>query len=183
MLKGFYKFLTTQRLSKLDLFDNLELARRYGMVRENENGVYEEVFDGSMPVSYKLAGFDEYVSSPVFIQVTSETTCAFYGNLMFAFSYDPEPGDYILRIFIKKPEDKWTFTRNNSNGCYVLNPTNVHAEVYVAYNVSVLKLSRCIGDDYKSGTWNKRFYNDLVGFVEKTNAYTEINQMKEAYKK
>ena len=183
MFRGFYKFLTTQKLSQLNLFDNLELAQKYSMVHSNNDSVFEEILDDSIPVHYRLADFDEYVTSPVFIQATNETVCAFYGNLMFVFSYDPEPNDYVLRIFIKKPEDKWVFTHNNSNGCYVLNPTNVHAEVYVAYNVSVLRLNRCVGDDYKSGTWNKRFYDDLMGFIEKTNGYTEINQIKQAYKK
>lgn len=183
MFRGFYKFLITQKLSQLNLFDNLELAQKYGMVRANSETLFEEFLNASGALRYRLAGFEEYITEPLFIQATNETTCAFYGNLMFVFSYDPEPNDYVLRIFIKKPEDKWVFVRNSSNGCYVLNPTNVHAEVYVAYNVSVLRLNRCVGDDYKSGTWNKRFYDDLTGFIDKTNAYTEINQMKEAYKK
>lgn len=180
MCRGFYRLLATTKLTQVNLFDSLKLAQKYDRVFSHPAGLFDE--DEDNEGLYHLTGALKQ-TEPIFIKVNEETACAFYENLLFVFSYDPEPQDSIIRIYIKRPTDKWLFKRCDGNSFDVLNPTNVHAEVYTAYNVSVLKLNRCVGEDYKSGSWNKSFYKSLMSFIEKVNGYTEISQLKEAYKK
>ena len=103
---------------------------------------------------------------------------------MFTFFYDSETKDKITRIYVKSPNDAWTFNFDgNADSMDLLHPTNVCAEVYVNYDVSVLQLDRCFGENYKSGSWNKMFYHTLISFFEKTQGYTELNRIKVAYQK
>ena len=181
MFRGFYKFLITTKLSQVNLFRPLDLAKKYDKVFPNLGGLFTEDEIGDNRYHFACENGD--VTEPLFIKANEETTCAFFGNLFFTFSYDPEPEDSIVRIYVKRPEDTWTFKRLSDQGCDILNPVNVHAEVYIAYSVSVLKLNRCSGEDYKSGTWNKRLYREFLEFTDKTEGYTEINQIKQAYGK
>ena len=86
---------------------------------------------------------------------------------------------------MKSPKDVWTFNRSDDMDSPIdlLHPINVCAEVYINYDVSVLKLNRCYGTDYKSGSWNKMFYHTIDSFFEKTQGYTELNRIKAAYQK
>lgn len=180
MCKKIYGFLAETKLRQINLFDYLKLAQKYDKVFEHPGRVLAE--DEEHEGFYRIVE-DFMPDEPIFIKVNEETTCAFFENLLFTFSHDPEPQNSIIRIHIKRPEDKWLFRFNNKSGFDVLNPANVHAEVYIAYSVSVLRVNRCIGEDYKGGSWNKSFYKSLLSFVDKVNAYTEISQLKEAYKK
>ena len=182
MCRGIYKILISTKLSQFNFFDALKLAQKYDKVYPNSAGLF--IFTDNTQNTCQFALGDGIVTEPLFIKANDETTCAFYGNLLITFSYDPEPEDSIVRIYVKRPEDVWCFEPNKEGqGCNIMNPTNVHAEVYIAYSVSVLKLNRCIGEDYKSGTWNKRFYREFIEFSEKINGYTELNRIKAAYQK
>ena len=180
MFRNFYKFFIDTKLGGKDLFDNLNLADKYGKIRENS---FDEFVDD--PKGYILKS-DE-TSDPVFFKVSNktETYCCFYKNLMFTFYYESETKDKITRIYVKGPDDVWAFRRSSDMDSPIdlLHPINVCAEVYINYDVSVLKLNRCFGSDYKSGSWNKMFYNTLTSFFEKTQGYTELNRIKAAYQK
>ena len=181
MFKAFFNFLVTAKLRQIDLFDNLELAKTYNKVVDNTDSIFVRHAENQFTL---LTPGDEGPECPMFIKVDNENTCAIHKNLLFSFMYDPEMNDRILRIYVKKPEDNWIFNKNVSGvGCDVLKPINVHAEVYVNYSVSVLKLNRCVGDNYKSGHWNKMFYLSLEDFIQKTCGFTEINQINEAYER
>ena len=102
---------------------------------------------------------------------------------MFTFHFDQVNNDRIIRIYVKSPGDEWTFHRFVDGAFDVMNPLNVCAEVYVNYDVNVLKLNRCYGENYQSGVWNKMFYKTLCSFINKTQGLTEINRIKKAYEK
>lgn len=180
MFRNFYKLLVETKLRNNDLFDNLNLADKYGKIRENVGGYFIKEGPGY------IFSIDEYNAEPVFFKVNSKDDiyCCFYENLMFTFFYDNETKDKITRIYVKSPNDAWTFNFDgNVDSMDLLHPTNVCAEVYVNYDVSVLQLDRCFGENYKSGTWNKMFYHTLDSFFEKTQGYTELNRIKVAYQK
>jgi hypothetical protein len=183
MFRNFYRILITSKLSRIDLFDYLELAKRYGKVAlENKKDHF--IKSEENPGFYNIPESSE----PFFIEVGGEfeTHCAFYENLFFHFSYDPALNDTIVRVYVKRPSDKWEFKALDTldGGCDVLNPTNVHAEVYIKYNVSVLKKSnRCTGEDYKTGNWNKAFWRSLISFFDTVQNFTELNRIKLAYEK
>jgi len=181
MFRNFYKFFIDTKLSGKDLFDNLNLADKYGKIRENKTDEFVKEGPGYIFV------IDTYNAEPVFFRVNRKTDsyCCFYENLMFTFYYESETKDKITRIYVKSPNDAWTFNRSDDmdSPMDLLHPINVCAEVYINYDVSVLKLNRCYGSDYKSGSWNKMFYRTLLSFFEKTQGYTELNRIKAAYQK
>ena len=160
MLKNFYNFLITTKFTQLNLFDFLEIAEKHGRVYANK--------DADFDIDGRLSMPEIENDEPCFIHVDGadiETCVAVYENLLFTFSVDETLNDRIIRIYMKKPE------------------CNVNAEIYVNYNVSVLRLNRCVGENYKSGAWNKMFYKTLESFCKKVQGYTEINQLKKAYEK
>jgi hypothetical protein len=179
MFRNFYKFLIETKLGGKDLFDNLNLADKYGKINENSGDLFERS-EGKY-----VFGVD--YESPLFFRVdkSTDTYCCFYENLMFTFFYDGKTKDKITRIYVKSPSDEWTFAQTDDMDAPIdlMHPTNVCAEVYVNYDVSVLQLNRCFGSDYKSGSWNKMFYRTLISFFEKTQGYTELNRIKAAYQK
>lgn len=179
MLKNFYNFLITTKFTQLNLFDFLEIAEKHGRVYANK--------DADFDIDGRLSMPEIENDEPCFIHVDGadiETCVAIYENLLFTFSVDETLNDRIIRIYMKKPEDAWQFEKNTSDGKHnLLKPCNVNAEIYVNYNVSVLRLNRCVGENYKSGAWNKMFYKTLELFCKKVQGYTEINQLKKAYEK
>lgn len=181
MFKNFYRLFINTKLGTIDLFDCLELAKKYEKVYRNSNDIFTEV-SGKYVLSVKELDENE----PVFIKVGSdaENYAVFYENFFITYSIDRNADDYIVRIHMKRREDNWEFKPLSSgDGCDVLDPLNVHAEVYVKYNVGVLHLNRCFGEDYRSGSWNKMFYRTLGSFIEKVQGFTEINRIKKSYEK
>lgn len=181
MFKNFYRLFINARLGNIDLFDFLELAKKYEKVYRNSNDIFTEV-DGKYVLSVKELDENE----PVFIKVGSdaENYVVFYENFFITYSIDRNADDYIVRIHMKRQEDDWEFKGLSSgDGCDVLDPLNVNAEVYVKYNVGVLHLNRCYGENYHSGSWNKTFYRTLGSFIEKVQGFTEINRIKKSYEK
>lgn len=181
MFKNFYRLLINARLGTIDLFDCLELAKKYEKVYRNSNDIFTEASGKYVLLVKEL---DE--NEPVFIKVGSdaENYAVFYENFFITYSIDRNADDYIVRIHMKRREDNWEFKPLSSgDGCDVLDPLNVHAEVYAKYNVGVLHLNRCYGEDYRSGSWNKMFYRTLGSFIEKVNGFTEINRIKKSYEK
>ena len=141
-------FINT-RLGNIDLFDCLELAKKYEKIYRNSNDIFTEV-GGKYVLSVKELDENE----PVFIKVGSEAEnyVVFYENFFIMYSIDRNADDYIVRIHMKRQEDSWEFKGLSSgDGCDVLDPLNVNAEVYVKYNVGVLHLNRCYGENYHSG--------------------------------
>ena len=181
MFKNFYRLFINTKLGTIDLFECLELAKKYEKVYRNSNDIFNEV-SGKYVLSVKELDENE----PVFIKVGSdaENYAVFYENFFITYSIDRNVDDYIVRIHMKRQEDNWEFKPLSSgDGCDVLDPLNVHAEIYVKYNVGVLHLNRCYGEDYRSGSWNKTFYRTLNSFVEKVHGFTEINRIKKSYEK
>lgn len=189
MFKNIYRLFINTKLGTIDLFNGLELAKKYEKVYRNSNDIFTEV-NGKYFLSVKE--FDE--NEPVFIKVSNdaENYAVFYENFFVTYSIsrtsedytDRTAEDYIVRIHMKRQEDSWEFKPLSSgDGCDVLDPLNVNAEVYVKYNVGVLHLNRCYGEDYHSGSWNKMFYRTLSSFVEKVRGFTEINRIKKSYEK
>ena len=182
MFRGIYNFFITTKLRNLNLFDYLEVAEKYGKIH---NDPYE-VFDVDGHFKLDCENNDE----PVFVSVKGEDnweSCfVFYHNLFILFSINSEQGDKIIQIYIKRPEDEWAVPVGE-NGLDLLNPTNVKVDVYLNYDVSVLKLnrrlSRCFGEEYRSGEWNKSFFKSFNSFLGKVEDYTEMNQIKQAYGK
>lgn len=186
MFRNFYKFLIDTKLGTKDLFDNLNLADKYGKIRDNRTSNFVNTDKGYVfPVDENDR--NEYRDEPIFFKVNAkgDSYCCFYDNLMFTFYYENETKDKITRIYVKSPNEEWAFVQSNDVDAPVdlLHPINVCAEVYINYDVSVLKLNRCYGTDYKSGSWNKMFYHTLDSFFEKTQGYTELNRIKAAYQK
>lgn len=181
MFKNFYRLFINARLGNIDLFDCLELAKKYEKIYRNSNNIFTEV-GGKYVLSVKELDENE----PVFIKVGSdaENYVVFYENFFIMYSIDRNADDYIVRIHMKRQEDSWEFKGLSSgDGCDVLDPLNVNAEVYVKYNVGVLHLNRCYGENYHSGSWNKMFYRTLGSFIEKVQGFTEINRIKKSYEK
>lgn len=181
MFKNFYRLFINARLGNIDLFDCLELAKKYEKIYRNSNDIFTEV-GGKYVLSVKELDENE----PVFIKVGSEAEnyVVFYENFFIMYSIDRNADDYIVRIHMKRQEDSWEFKGLSSgDGCDVLDPLNVNAEVYVKYNVGVLHLNRCYGENYHSGSWNKMFYRTLGSFIEKVQGFTEINRIKKSYEK
>ena len=186
MFRNFYKFLIDTKLGGKDLFDNLNLADKYGKIRKNTASAFLSTDKGYV-FRVDESNLNEYRNEPVFFKVNekSDTYCCFYDNLMFTFYFDNETKDKITRIYVKSPDEEWAFVQGNDvdSPIDLLHPVNVCAEVYINYDVSVLRLNRCYGSDYKSGSWNKMFYHTLLSFFEKTQGYTELNRIKAAYQK
>lgn len=181
MFKYFYYLLASSKLAKANLFDYLEIAKKYGKLFKNCDDTFQESIE--TPETYFLLG-DE-TSDPVFVHMDSdvETDCVFYKDLFFTISYDNETKDSVVRGYVKNPTDVWRFKKNRSGTGYnVLNPVNTYAEVYIAYNVNVLKVTRCCGENYTSGSWNKMFYRTLCSLLERVDELTEINRINRAYK-
>ena len=184
MFSSLYNVFISTKLRNLDLFKYLEVAEKYGKIHSDPS----EVFDRNGHFIVKENENDE----PVFVSVKDEgegeSCVVFYENMFILFSMNNELKDRIVQIYIKRPEDEWTVpVKENGYGLDLLNPSNIKVEVYVNYDVSVLKLnrrlSRCSGEDYRSGRWNKSFYKSFNSFLAKVEGYTEISQIKEAYGK
>ena len=160
MFSGYYGFLTSQKMRQLNLFKCLEVAEEYNKVERDQKKVFND--DGLFNV-------------------------VIWNNLYMLFSINTELNDRIIQIYIKRPEDRWSVPVDENGNFDLMNPDNVKIEVYVDYNVSVVKLnhvlSRCCGDEYRSGAWNKMFYRAIKSFVKKVDEYTEITQIKNAYNK
>ena len=181
MFKNFYRLFINTRLTSTYLFDCLELAKKYERVYRNSKDIFTEV-SGKYVLSVKEIDENE----PVFIKVgdNAENYVVFYENFFITYSIDRNADDYIVRIHMKRQEDNWEFkSLSSGDGCDVLDPLNVNAEVYIKYNVGVLHLNRCYGEDYRSGSWNKVFYRTLGSFIEKVHGFTEINRIEKSYEK
>lgn len=179
MGKKFYGLLINLFMRPINLFDYLAIANKYEKVHENLNEVFSA--DGV----FLTDKFDP--EDAVFVKSGENSTLNYaliYKNLYIIFSINEELNDKIVEIFIKRPEDTWTLDKDNPD---LLNPVNVKFDVYVDYYVSLVKLnmnlSRCMGEEYKSGTWNKMFYRAMKGLIRTVEGYTEINQLKHAYEK
>ena len=183
MFNILYNFFITSKLRNTNLFNFLEIAEKYGKIHQD----LEEVFDKSG----KLIDKEATKTEPVFIVTKDNDGCesysVFYDNLFILFSWNKEPRDKAVQVYVKRPEDEWQLPVKEDFTLDVLNPSNVKAEVYVNYDVNVFKLNRrlgrCIGEEYTSGRWNKMFYKDLNSFIDRVEGYTEINQVSEAYGK
>ena len=165
MCKSLYNFLIRSKISTIDFFDCLNIARKYNKVKNS----VEEITD---------FGSEE----PAFIKVEDsgmkEIYAIFYKNLLMVLHRNMVT-DKIVRIYIKRPTDTWTFKSSNTED--ILNPTNVHARVYVKYDVDVLNVERCYGENYKSGNWNEMFYKTITAFNRIVLGYTELNKISEAF--
>lgn len=186
MCKAFYKLIITTSDVKVNLFDMLDLADKYGKINNNYQTLMtsSEFYPDLVNPSDSVYNFKEdwWINEPVFIRANLNTVCVFYNDLMITYAWDKEKDDKVVRVYMKKPEDWWAFKRSGEI-VDLLNPVNVHAEVYTDYSVSILNLERSVGWNYKSGTWNKRFHREINEFVSKVNAYTELNQINTAYKR
>jgi hypothetical protein len=178
MFNNFYGFLAGQKLRQLNLFSYLETAETYGKIHDANDVLHP---DGHLLIDSS--------TEPVFVSVKDEveTYVVFYQNLFFLFSVNKDMRDKIVQIYVKRPDDEWEIPRKPDGNFDFLNPSNVKVEVYVNYDVSVLKLnrrlSRCSGEDYTSGAWNKMFFKSLNSFLQTIEDYTEINQIRQAYHK
>ena len=118
MFKNFYRLFINTKLGTIDLFDCLELAKKYGKVYRNSNDIFNEV-SGKYVLSVKELDENE----PVFIKVGSdaENYAVFYENFFITYSIDRNVDDYIVRIHMKRQEDNWEFKPLSSgDGCDVL---------------------------------------------------------------
>ena len=181
MFRGLYKLLITPKMYQLNLFSYLSVAEKYGKIHTDARDVFD--------IEGRFIGDRNDETEPVFISVKdeSEAYAVFYENLFILFSINNDLGDRIVQIYMKRPEDTWTVPVMEDGSLDLLNPSNIKVEVYVNYDVSVLKLnrrlSRCAGEEYKSGVWNKTFYRTFNAFLRKIEDYTEMNQIKIAYTK
>lgn len=184
MFSSLYNLFITTKLRNLNLFKYLDVAEKYGKIHSDPY----EVFDRNGHFLIKETEKDE----PIFVSVKGEddgeSCVVFYDNLFILFSMNNELRDKIVQIYVKRPEDEWTVpVKEGGFGLDLLNPNNIKVEVYLNYDVSVLKLnrslSRCSGEDYRSGRWNKSFYKTFNSFLAKVEGYTEMSQIKEAYGK
>lgn len=168
MLKDYYLFLITAKMRNLDFFEYLNIAEEYGKIKTRNDFSAETKLEEDVPVFYKASEEQYFV---------------YYKNLAFSFTYDEKTDDKIVRIQMKRPDDCWTFNLDDDGHYDLSSPVNVHAEVYIHYSVSVLRVNRCSGENYKSGTWNKTFYRNLCSFLEAVRGYQEISILKKAYEK
>ncbi len=184
MFNKIYGFLTDQKLRQTDLFSYVGTAEDYGKVY---------TVAGNITGPFDNNGFlkEECETTPIFIKVTEGTYVIFYQNLFFLLSLNNETKDAVAQIYVKRPEDVWQLPikqDGTEDGTLdYINPLNVKVEVYVNYDVSVIKLGRtlgrCGGELYRNGTWNKMVYKTLNAFFTTVENYTEINQIKQAYEK
>ena len=178
-----YDFFITMKLRNLNLFNCLEIAEKYGKIHQDT----KEVFDKNG----NLIDREEVKPEPLFISAKDEEGCescaVFYGNFFILFSENEELKDKAVQIYVKRPEDEWHVPVKEDGSLDFLNPSNVKVEVYINYDVNVFKLnrrlSRCMGELYTSGRWNKMFYKTLNSFLKKVGSYTELNQVSIAYGK
>ena len=114
MFRNFYKFFIDTKLNGKDLFDNLNLADKYGKIRDNRTSNFVSTDKGYVfPVNENDR--NEYRDEPIFFKVNAkdDSYCCFYDNLMFTFYYENETKDKITRIYVKSPNDEWTFVQSN----------------------------------------------------------------------
>lgn len=182
MFNKLYGFLIDQKLCQTDLFSYVGTAEDYGKVYRVAGNITGP-FDGSGKLTVDCD------TEPIFIKVmgTEDTHVIFYQNLFFLLSLNNETNDAVAQIYVKRPEDSWRLPVNEDGTLDYINPLNVKVEVYVNYDVSVIKLGRtlgrCGGELYRNGTWNKMVYKTLNTFFTTVENYTEINQIKQAYEK
>ena len=178
MFREFYRILINARFESNDLFKYLDLAKSYGKVQENDRSVFvKDATESDWTLSPESP-------EPIFIKGSADngTVCAFFENMFILFSVNEKTDDRIIRIYLKRPEDQWIFTDADEGKVCVVKPKNVCAEVYINYDVNVLDLNRCHGEEYLSGTWNKAFYRSLTAFMRSVEGFTEVNRIKRAYK-
>lgn len=182
MFSGYYGFLTSQKMRQLNLFKCLEVAEEYNKVERDLKKVFLD--DGLFKEPFQEQDEPCFISAD---EGDNENYVVIWNNLYMLFSINTELNDRIIQIYIKRPEDRWSVPVDENGKFDLMNPNNVKIEVYVDYNVSVVKLnhvlSRCCGDEYRSGAWNKMFYRAINSFVKKVDEYTEITQIKNAYNK
>jgi hypothetical protein len=82
---------------------------------------------------------------------------------------------------LKKTDDNWTFSEVNGEIDYS-HPTNQTYEVFVWYNVPILDFTKCVGYNYKNGSWDKYFYQTLKKFFKDVENVTDKNKFNEYYK-
>ena len=180
MFNSFYNLLINAKLRNFDLFNCLDVARKYGKIhRDDVTDLFTSNDTGNFVISENL------IEEPVFLSAKDkpETYVVFYRNLFITFLNDTEQGNRIIRIYIKRPEDNWEVTTSENGELDILNPLNVNAEVYAVYDVNVLNISRCAGEEYFSGKWNKMFYKTVNSFTKNVEGYKEISKMRVAYGK
>ena len=182
MLKNFYNLLIGVKVTQIDLFDVLAKAEHDGVIYKLTNDIFTS--------GGKL--FYDPNESPVFISLyrpesdepEKKTYVAYYGNLFFSFYIDEKRNDRIVRIYAKKPDEDWIMTFDKFNGQYEpQHPSNAMTEVFVAYDVDVLGLDRCVGRKYNSGAWNKMFYKTFGKFADAVDKFGIKNVIDEAYGK
>jgi hypothetical protein len=166
-------------MRQTNLFEYFEVAKKSGKVHSvnevfSESGHFcSEEFDPEEPVF--IAGKEGDTQLSIII----------FKNLYIILSLDEELNDRITQIYLKRPEDEWTLAKTGKNSFDLLTPSNVKIDVYVDYYVTLVKLNhylnRCVGEDYKSGSWNKMFHDSVSTLVSKVEGYKEINQIKSAY--
>jgi hypothetical protein len=178
MLNSFYGYFATKKLQNLRFFELLDIAEEYGKIHDASDVFHP---DGHLLLDYN--------AEPVFISTKDEDNACivFYQNLFFLLSINKETKDKIVQIYVKRPDDEWEIPHKPDGTFDFLNPSNVKVEVYVNYDVNVIKfnrrLSRCSGEYYRYGVWNKMFYKSMKSFTSTVENYTEINQIKLAYNK
>lgn len=89
--------------------------------------------------------------------------------------------EQIYSIRLKKTEDSWTFYSPKEEVDFS-HPTNQTYEVFVWYNVPVLDFTKCVGYNYKNGSWDKYFYQTLKKFFKDIENVTDNNKFNEYYK-
>ena len=177
-----YGFLSAQRLRQTDLFHYVGTAEDYGKVYMVAGDITGP-FDGNGKLTVDCD------TEPIFIKVMEMegTHVIFYQNLFFLLSLNNETNDAVVQIYVKRPEDNWRLPVNEDGTLDYINPLNVKVDVYVNYDVSVIKLGRtlgrCGGEFYRNGTWGKMVYKTLNSFFTTVENYTEISQIKHAYEK
>lgn len=180
MFRNFYNTLIKVKLLQTDMFKYLNLAKEYGKVYNGVQGLFDT--DGKFITK-------SYISEPVFIlaQQKPETYVAFYDNLYFVFTHDETRDDYIVRVYLKRPDDDWVVLKKDPNkpesDFNLLTLDTVKAEVYISYDLNILDLERHIGEKYKSDSWNKMFYKSLKSFTNIVESYHEESQIADAYNK
>lgn len=179
MFQNFYRVLNINKLRQTNFFGYFDVVKKSGKVHTPN-----EVFSESG--RFRSEEFDP--EEPVFIMDkfgNTQLNIIIFKNLYVILSLDEELNDKITRIFLKRPEDEWELSKVGKNCFDLLTPSNVKIDVYVDYYVSLVKLnhylSRCTGEDYRSGSWNKMFYESVSTLVNKVEGYKEINQIKNAY--
>ena len=171
----FYQAAINTKLQQLDFPQCITQAEKHHKVLRDPNELFNKV---------NPEGTTEGPDMPIFFAISErpEVYIAFYKNLYLTYSYDKEVRDRVFRIYMKRPEDKWEIpSKPNGKGIDAYTPTNIKAEVYINYNVNVLDVDRCMGDHYRSGSWDKTFYKTLKSFLKDVEGYTETRQIEIAY--